>query len=281
MRYPEGREKALTFSYDDAPVQDEKLVKLFLESGVKGTFNLSPDFFGKTCVDPPHQSWMDLESVKRTYTGTGMEVALHGYTHGELPMMDDAAMLWEILLNRKVLEDLFDCRVSGFAYPQGAVDARTERRLADAGVDYARIATAGSESFQAIPDNWYRWEGTAHHGHPRLMELAEQFMTARATTFPWYHTSEPMLFYVWGHSYEFWASDNWWIMEKFLDRISGHPGEIWYATNLEIFRYTKAFQSLQYSVERGIVYNPSGCAVWLLKDEKTYCVEPGKELILQ
>ena len=40
MRYPEGKAKAVTFSYDDGVKQDERLAKIFDKYGMKATFNL-------------------------------------------------------------------------------------------------------------------------------------------------------------------------------------------------------------------------------------------------
>ena len=277
MRYPGGKAKALTFSYDDGVVEDRHLIELFLKHGVKGTFNLSPEMFGRTCENEPHQQWMKTPDIKDTYTGTGMEVSLHGYSHPELPKMDDAALLWEVLLNRKLLEDLFGHRVTGLAYPQGAYDARVKSLLSKAGVKYARIANSGSLSFDPHPADWFEWIPTAHHGHPELMKLAERFINAKPTVNPWDNNSKPMLFYVWGHAYEFRWSDNWYIMEDFLKAIS-FKDDIWYATNMEIYEYTAAFDRLEYSVERNMVYNPSALKVWILHDEKIIEVEPGAEI---
>ena len=39
--FPEGKAKALTMSYDDGKLQDERLVSIFNKYGIKGTFNLN------------------------------------------------------------------------------------------------------------------------------------------------------------------------------------------------------------------------------------------------
>ena len=41
MRFPEGRQKTLTLSYDDGPVQDIRLIDIMNHYGIKGTFNLN------------------------------------------------------------------------------------------------------------------------------------------------------------------------------------------------------------------------------------------------
>lgn len=39
--YPGGRHRIVTFSYDDGPEQDARLIELFNRYGVKGTFHLN------------------------------------------------------------------------------------------------------------------------------------------------------------------------------------------------------------------------------------------------
>ncbi len=41
MRYPDGKAKAVTFSYDDGVPQDKRLAELFVSYGMKATFNLN------------------------------------------------------------------------------------------------------------------------------------------------------------------------------------------------------------------------------------------------
>ena len=41
LRFPEGKTKAVTFSYDDGPRFDLKLVQAFDKYNIKATFNLN------------------------------------------------------------------------------------------------------------------------------------------------------------------------------------------------------------------------------------------------
>ena len=45
MRFPGGLPKALTLSYDDGVEQDEKLIEIAEEYGLKGTFNINSGCF--------------------------------------------------------------------------------------------------------------------------------------------------------------------------------------------------------------------------------------------
>ena len=46
--WPEGKERALTLSYDDGVQQDRRLVALLRKYGVKATFNLNSGRLGRT-----------------------------------------------------------------------------------------------------------------------------------------------------------------------------------------------------------------------------------------
>lgn len=39
--FPGGKFKALTMSYDDGVIDDERLVNIFNKYGIKGTFNIN------------------------------------------------------------------------------------------------------------------------------------------------------------------------------------------------------------------------------------------------
>ena len=41
LRFPDYKTKAVTFSYDDGVEQDEKLIHIFNQNGLKAAFNLN------------------------------------------------------------------------------------------------------------------------------------------------------------------------------------------------------------------------------------------------
>ena len=87
------------------------------------------------------------------------------------------------------------------------------------------------------------------------------------------------MFYLWGHSYEFDNDDNWEIIEKFAEYV-GNKDDIWYATNIELYDYVKAYEQLQVSVDKTIIHNPTAIDVWFMENGKTYCVHGGETLKL-
>ena len=92
------------------------------------------------------------------------------------------------------------------------------------------------------------------------MELAEEFLEDRTYPYYWTNANAPKLFYLWGHSYEFNDSNNWEIIEEFCKKV-GNREDVWYATNIEIYDYVKAYENLKFSANGKSVYNPSAVDV--------------------
>ena len=67
--------------------------------------------------------------------------------------------------------------------------------------------------------------------------------------------------------YEFDNNDNWDHLEEICKAISGKE-DIWYATNMEICEYVKAYESLSYSADGKLIYNPTLFTIWLIIDNK-------------
>ncbi len=277
LRFPEGKRKALTLSYDDGIVHDRHLVELMDKYGVKGTFNLNTALFGRNCTikidgKDVEDSVVNAEEISQLYQNH--EVATHAARHISLTECGSAA-LWEIMEDRKALEALVPYPVQGHAYPFGIYDKTVIAMLKAAGIRYAR--TVVSTGTFGLPEDFLEWHPTCHHADPRLMELAKQFCEGKENPqiINW-----PQLFYLWGHSYEFARQDNWEVIENFLSYVSGFQEEIWMATNGEIVSYVEAYRSLVFSADGSKVYNPSCRTVWLEAVGEVYAVEPGETVTL-
>ena len=275
LLFPGGLCKALTLSYDDGVEQDARLIEIMNKYGLKGTFNLSGGLFApEGTVYPEGQIHrrMTKSAAYELYAGSGHEVALHAYTHPDLTLLSHGTAAYQIVKDREALEEMFGRIVRGMAYPYGTNSADTADLLRHCGVAYCRTVEATCRF--DIPIDWLRMPSTCHHDHPRLMELAEEFLAE-----PNYHWSRPKLFYLWGHSYEFEANDNWHVIEKFAATVGG-KADIWYATNIEICDYVNAWRSLITSADGNRVYNPASFPLWLWADGKTYKVDAGATILL-
>ena len=190
LRFPGGKGKALTFSYDDGVTADIRLIKIFRKYGMKGTFNLNSGMMGTQT----NHTRISAEEAKKTYTADVCEVACHTVDHPALTD-DNPLYVWEqVLEDRKSLEKLFGKQIHGFAYPYGASGDTIMEILKNAGIYYART-TKATKSFDQSTD-WLRMPTTCHHSNPTLMELADKFLAKNIR-------QNPKVFSVWGHSYEF------------------------------------------------------------------------------
>ena len=100
------------------------------------------------------------------------------------------------------------------------------------------------------------------------MKLAKRLVATK----DWW---DPMLFYLWGHSYEFEARDNWEVIEEFARTVSGKD-DIWYATNIEIHDYCEAFSRLRFNTAMTVCVNPAASDLWFACGEKEVHVPAGQ-----
>lgn len=271
MRFPGGKAKAVTLSYDDSIEEDQELIHKLEKYNMKATFNLIPGWFvkeGKTYPAGEIYRLVTEAQAKKMYDHPQVEIANHGNEHKYMTSLTTAEMAEDTLLCRRALERLFDRNVRGMAYPYGWYNEELENVLELCGITYCRTVESTGE-FE-LPDNWLAWHPTCHHDDEKLMEFTEDFIRMRDIEFP-------MLFYVWGHTFEFETNGNWDRMDAFMKRISGRE-DIWYATNGEIYDYVKAYERLEVSIDGRRLYNPSRMPLWVEVDGKCYKV--AEELVI-
>ncbi|MFP4017026.1 MAG: polysaccharide deacetylase family protein [Halanaerobiales bacterium] len=244
--FPAGKHKVLTLSYDDGRNADRKLVEIFNKYGIKGTFHINAGLFDRGDRVP-------VDEVKSLYQGH--EVAAHTFTHPTIERCPKEQIVQQIIDDRKGLERIVGYTVRGLSYPNGSYNKQIREVLPHLGIEYARVV--GSTNSFAMPEDLYVWQSSCHHNH-NLMKLAKDFAAL-------YKEQYLYMMYVWGHSYEFDNDNNWDLIEGFCEYI-GDRDDIWYATNIEIVDYLKAFDNLHFSAAGDFVYNPSVISVWLNVD---------------
>ena len=270
MRYPGGKAKALTFSYDDGVEQDIRFIEILDKNGLRGTFNINSARFapeGKVYPEGQIHRPMTEKRVFELYKNSGHEVAVHALTHPRLEQMPPERIAYEIVKDRENLESLFGEIVRGMAYPYGTHNSTVVDVLRACGIVYART-TATTGRFD-IPTDWLRMPATCKHTDPKLMELARKFADMKVTK------DGAKLFYLWGHTYEFEGDDNWNVIEEFAEFMGGRE-DVWYATNIEIYEYIKDFESLVYSVDGSIVKNPTAREIWYFYNGEISSIKPGE-----
>lgn len=271
MRFPGGKQKAVTFSYDDGVKADLKLLEIFDKYGMKGTFNLNSLLFD--C-----QNWhqrMNEEETFNAFFGTVHEVALHGARHIFMSKVPLPEAINEVVQNRLYLENKFCRVVRGMAYAYNGYNDEIVAALKSLGVTYART-TEPSHSFD-IPTDWLRLKPTCHHADPQFQKLLDKFVFSSPSDD--FKHREPWLLYIWGHSYEFDDNNNWDLIENACDELSKHKKDIWFATGSEIYDYVQAYNSLIFSLDGERVFNPSHTPVFIEIRGKVYKIPAGGEVV--
>ncbi len=265
MRFENGKQKTLTLSYDDSCFDNERLYKTLNKYGIKATFNINSVNF-----DPErNDNGTEFIEMMKGALETGHEIAVHGYSHPWTATLKDVEIIKEIIDDRKTIEKHFGIIARGMAYPFGCFNERTINVLKSCGIVYSRT-TVNTHGFH-IPDNWMELPATCHHDDSELMTLAERFVNENPR---W---GNCLMFYLWGHAYEFERNNNWETIEKFAEYI-GNRDDIYYATNIQIYDYIEAYNRLQTSADMSIVYNPSAIPVWFEHNQKVYCISAGETL---
>ncbi len=214
-----GRMKALTFSYDDGTVSDRRLVEILNEYGLRSTFNLSSDLLGG-----------EGRVLQKELCGLyeGHEVACHTLSHLDLTRLDDGEIIRQVEDDRLALSSLVGYEVCGMAYPYGRYDGRVIDLIrSNTEVRYSR-GISSTYSFDVGGDPLELSPTVYHVEGERLLSLADEFLNAEP--------ERPMLFYIWGHSYEFGQDGSgidFALFEKFCATVSGR-NEIFYGTNKEV-----------------------------------------------
>jgi len=273
MKLKDGKSKVLTLSYDDGVEQDIRLMGILDKHGIRGTFNINTGMYlPEDAQRERYYGRLKRSEALALYKDSAHEVAVHSLTHPFLETLKKPQVLVEILEDRKNIEAQYGTLARGMAYPMGTYSDMVVEALEAAGICYSR--TARTTQNVRFPENWLEWDATCHHDDPNFMALARRFVEE-----PIHYESDAWLFYVYGHSYEFDLKDNWHVIEEFAQFVGGRE-DIWYATNIEIYDYVKAYDNLQVSVERDIVHNPSSIDVWFSHKKTIRCVKAGQTLCL-
>ena len=281
LRFPEGKFKAVTFSYDDGVKHDIRLSDIFNKYGMKGTFNINS---GKLMREA--EKFLTVDEIKDNLIAKGHEVAVHGEQHIAPGVARPIDGIRDVLSCREALEDAFGMIIRGMAYPDcgvrrfhnGQTYEGVREILKDLGIVYSRTLGEDNNSF-LLPTDWYQWMPTIHHNNPKALEWAESFVNLEEASTRTANR-HPRLFYVWGHSYEFNNNDNWHVIEGICSKLAGKD-DTWYATNAEICEYCHAYDSLVWNAKGDLVYNPTQTTVWFDIDTRLFSVAPGQTLKIE
>ncbi len=282
LAFPGGKQKAVTFSYDDGVSQDIRLADIFCKYALKATFNINSGLFG---AEGRNSKLLTAEQIKQGIIDKGHEVAVHGVNHIASACASPTLCLKDAFECRRDLENTFDMIIRGMAYPDSGIrvsangnNCETVKNiLTYSGIAYARSLGEDNDRF-GMPLDFHAWMPTAHHNNPNIFDWIDKFNAIEYNTVR-AKLNAPRLMYIWGHSYEFDMNNNWDHIEKICEKLAGRD-DTWYATNIEIYDYIKAYDSLIFSSDETKVYNPTATTVWINYDMKKCKVEPSQTVRL-
>ncbi len=230
----QGKNKAITFSFDDGVTQDVRLVEILNKYGLKSTFNLNSSLLGLKGTLPDGDGTVlhnkvEPSAVKDLYRGH--EVAVHTLTHPLLTELSEETIIRQVNEDRRALSELCGYEVIGMAYPCGGVN--NDERVAEiiknnTKIKYSRTITS-THSFEPHSENMLRFNPTLYWREYGLDDIIDEFLALK--------TDRPQLLYIWGHSYELDMKTgklDWQKFEKICAKISG-KSDIYYGTNKEVF----------------------------------------------
>lgn len=283
LRYPKGKFKAVTLSYDDGQYHDLRMLETLNKYGIKCTFNLCSKRIGQ--VTPSRR--LTSDEIREHILDKGHEIAIHGEDHISPVLSRPTKAIQDILNCRLALEQTFDVMVRGFAYPdvslrnfQNGANYETIRSyMQDLGIVYARNIVTNEEPLSySLPTDWYAWNATVTHSHPKAAEYIKEFLALDQNKL--YRAKRwPKLFMLWGHSFEFDRANNWELLEEMCQLLANQE-DVWYATCIEIYEYAQAYNALVFSADSTRVYNPTLLTVWFDVDGTLYSVAPGQTVTI-
>ena len=235
--------KFFTLSLDDGITQDLKVIEILKKYNVTcvsfnintGLYGANWDWVGPAIGDPtvPHQRFTEEELKTGIYDG--YEVLVHTMNHPSLKNYDKRASQIKKEVGRDAdnIEKLTGVRPVGMAWPGGDTeytDTTIELVLENTDIRFAR-GTTSTYNFE-LPEYFMKWMPTCSAIDPQCLSLAQKFIDAECT--------EDMLFYVWGHSYEF-DLNNGAGYETFeqLVKMMSEAEDVYLVTNTEFYTIYK------------------------------------------
>lgn len=246
LYYPQWKEKALTFSYDDGQIFDRRLVSIFDKYDLKATFHLNSG----TLDTPGFVTSSELPELYKNH-----EIACHGVQHEHPVYLPTERLVNEFYQDRRALESYSGRIIRGCSYAFGVYDSRVVDTLQRLGFAYSRTVESTNDFAPRV--DFMRWMPTCHHNQA-FGDIAERFL----------HTPDYMrlpLLYIWGHSFEFDRENTWEQMDTLCNKLHGKEN-IWYTTNIDYADYITAAKNLIFSADGSKAANLSATKLYVEMD---------------
>lgn len=235
--------KYFTIRFDDGITQDARIIELlkkydmdcctfYVNSGLLGAnWEWVGQAFGKPEVT--HQRYTKEELLSGIYDG--FDVEAHTLTHPSLKNLSPRRVTREVQRDVDQLTEITGFTPVGVAWPGGDTEWNEQNLqtvLETTSVRYG-VCTTYTSSF-ALPTYFMTWYPTCGFHEANALELTQRFIEAEPT--------EDMLFFIWGHGYEFDIFNSWDRLETVLKMISeaaAADDSIVLVTNAEFYQLFK------------------------------------------
>lgn len=214
--------KIVTFSFDDGETYDEKLCEMFRRYGLRASFGLRSNYFGKhgDLYREDGQFYRSYETIRKEDVSRiyrGFEICSHGANHRSFDKLTWEELEEEIGSDQKILKELTGQEIIGAIYPGGNFNDLCIKNLKKLGIRFCRTCDDGTYP-TGIPKEWLAWVPTCHFKDSNLPDLINSFTNDTE--------EEVKILHVFGHSYELEFKDrDWWgYMEDICRAVRGIPG---------------------------------------------------------
>lgn len=140
--YPQWKDRAVTFSYDDGQIFDRRLVDIFNKYNLKATFHLNSGTLDT-------EGFIKTQEQKSLYQGH--EIACHGVAHEYPTHLSQERLVQEFYQDRCSLERETGRIIRGCSYAFGEYDERVINTLKNLGFAYSRTVES-TETVRSFAD---------------------------------------------------------------------------------------------------------------------------------
>ena len=266
--YPNGKNKAYVFSYDDGTLEDLIFVKLLNKYKIKATFNLNSKLMMEkfSWIHETGQKITRLSFDESRNLYDGHEIASHSYSHPYLSELNHEQIIYEMLRDKVILEREFKTKIYGFALPFDTLTWDISKCARDVGFEYLR---ASETSNSLIPDyDYFNFRASVFHLDDNLNDLVDEFLTT---------DEELACLQIIGHSYDLKIANKFDYIEGILKTLSEDEDAI-NLTSIELVRYLKAIRTV--TINHQSIINASNEILWFNIDGKIIKVLPKSKYFL-
>ena len=240
--------KYITIRFDDGITQDARIIEIFKKYNIDCcTFYVNTGLGGANWAwvgqafnrpDVTHIRYTRKELQSGIYDG--FDVECHTLNHPSLKNYTERQVTNEVGKDATNIKKIFGYEPVGLAWPGGDTEwneTNLKTILATTNIRYGSCTTRNTKmglSKFSLPQYFMTWYPTCSFSDADSEALLNEFVTADCT--------EDMLFYVWGHGYEFDIFNSWDKFERMVKTISeaaAADDSIVLVTNAEFYQLFK------------------------------------------